>query len=175
MIRSALLAFLIIPLTSINAQLAAVPTNPAAIENAVATAILNARAGAHLRRLTRIPNRPTLRRIVCTAAATGTTTEPLLLRESSADSALLTLSATAALPPDVQRVAEYDDGSSARGRRITRFSVAAFPSAADPSLTWVGIALYWGRFTEYFATHVTQTADPPPANGSIAPACQALH
>ncbi len=146
---------------------------PASIADTVARAFVDARAAAHLRPLTRIPDRPLLRQIVCNAAA-GRPSEPLLAKESQADSALFSLTDPTHLPADVQRAAEYDDRASARGRRVTRFSVAAFTSPSDPTLTWIGIALYWSRFTEYFALHLTRSYSTIDSAVDIVPACRAV-
>ena len=146
---------------------------PASITDTVARAFLDARARAHLRPLTRIADRPLLRQIVCNAAA-GRPSEPLLAKESQADGALFSLSDPLQLPAELNRVAEYDDRASARGRRITRFSVAAFTSPSDPSVTWVGIALYWSRFTEFFALHLTRSYYPINPQLDIVPACRSV-
>ena len=140
----------------------------------IAHTFSDTRAAAHLRHLTRIPDRPLLRQITCTAAATNTPQGALLNKESRADGALFSVTDLNHLPPDLQRVAEYDDRASARGRRITRFSVAAFTSPSDPSVTWVGIALYWSRFTEYFTLHLTRTFYPINPQVDIVPACQSM-
>lgn len=147
---------------------------PENLTDAVAQAFTEARAQAHLRRLTRIPDRPLLRRIVCSAAATGASQGLLLAKESQADGAIFAISDPAHLPADLKRVAEYDDRASARGRRVTRFSVAAFTSITDPSMTWVGIALYWSRFTEYFVIHLTRSYYPPNLATDLAPICRTL-
>ena len=146
---------------------------PTTLTDTIARAFTSARAQAHLRPLTRIPDRPLLRQITCTAAA-GKPSETTLARESQADGALFSITDPAHLPADIKRVAEYDDRSSARGRRITRFSVAAFTSPADPSVTWVGIALYWGRFTEYFALHYTRSYYPINPQLEVVPACRSV-
>lgn len=143
------------------------------VEDTLARAFTTARAQAHLRPLTRIADRPLLRQIVCSAAA-GKPSEPTLVKESQADGALFSLTGLTHLPADIQRVAEYDDRSSARGRRITRFSVAAFTSPIDPSVVWVGIGLYWSRFTEYFALHLTRSYYPINPERDIVPACRSV-
>ena len=169
----ALLCFLLT--ASLVAQTPSPTPQPAAasLTDAVASAFIGARAQAHLRPLTRVADRPLLRQITCTAA-TGRASEPLLAKESQADGALFSVTDVTHLPPDVQRVAEYDDRSSARGRRITRFSLAAFTSPTDPSLTWVGIALYWSRFTEYFAFHLTRSYSSINPQVDIVPACRSV-
>ena len=147
---------------------------PSLVTDNVARVFSDARAAAHLRHLNRIADRPLLRQITCTAAATNAPQKALLSKESQADGALFSVTDVTRLPPELKRVAEYDDRASARGRRITRFSVAAYTSPADPSVTWIGIALYWSRFTEYFALHLTRsfsTINPPI---DIVPACRSI-
>ena len=155
------------------AQLSPQPA-PATVTDTVAHAFTEARARAHLRPLTRIPDRPLLRQITCTASATNTPQEALLTKESQADGALFSVTDVARLPPDLIRVAEYDDRATARGRRITRFSVASFTSPSNPSLTWIGVALYWSRFTEYFALHLTRSYSAINSPVDIVPACRSI-
>lgn len=145
----------------------------ASISDTIARALTDARAQAHLRPLTRIPDRPLLRQITCSAAA-GRPSEVTLVKESQADGALFSITDPTHLPADVKRIAEYDDRSSASGRRITRFSVAAFTSPSDPSLTWVGIGLYWSRFTEFFALHLTRSYYPINPQLDILPVCRSV-
>ena len=153
---------------------------PAVVTDTIARAFINARAHAHLRPLTRIPDRPILRRIVCSAAANNSAVghnqgnATFISRESQADGALIPVTDLNHLPAAIQRVAEYDDRATARGRRITRFSVAAFTTPADPSVTWVGVALYWSRLTEYAATHFSRSYTPPDLRYDLAPACLAV-
>ena len=150
---------------------------PAAFTDTIAGAFITARANAHLRPLSRIPDRPLLRRIVCSAAANNSATgrnegnATFISRESQADGALVSVTDLTHLPAAIRRVAEYDDRSTARGRRITRFSVAAFISPEDPSVTWVGVALYWSRLTEYVALHLTRSYTPPDLRYDLAPPC----
>ena len=143
------------------------------LEDTIARAFTNARAQAHLRPLIRIANRPLLRQITCSAAA-GKPSEATLAKESQADSALFFITDPTHLPADVKRVAEYDDRASAHSRRITRFSVAAFTSRTDPTLTWVGIGLYWSRVTEYFALHLTRTYYPINPERDLVPVCRTV-
>ena len=153
---------------------------PAAFTDAIARAFTTARTNAHLRPLARIPDRPILRRIVCSAAANNSAVghnegnATFISRESQADAALIPVTNLSHLPAAIQRVAEYDDRATARGRRIARFSVAAFTTPVDPSITWVGIALYWSRLTEYAATHLTRTYAPPDLRYDLVPACLAV-
>ena len=150
---------------------------PAALTDTIARAFGDARAHTHLRPLTRIPNRPILRRIVCSAAANNSPVghnegnATFISRESQADGALFSITDPAHLPAELKRVAEYDDRASARGRRITRFSVAAFTTLSDPSITWVGVALYWSRFTNLLASRMSHSYTPPDLRFDLAPAC----
>ena len=156
-------------------QAQAPPASSPAIADAVARAFETARSQAHLRRLTRIPDRPALRQIVCTAAVSGLAQDAVLAKESQADSATFALSGPGHLPPELKRIAEFDDRSSAHGRRITRYSVAAFSSTSNPSLTWVGIALYWSRATEYVALHLTRSYFPPDLRFALVSSCRSIH
>ncbi len=159
--------------TALRAQ--ALPKDAPAVADAVAHAFETARAQAHLRRLSRIPDRPALRQIVCTAAASGLSQDAVLAKESQADSATFALNGLDHLPPELQRIAEYDDrGGSRSRRRIARYSVAAFTSPSQPELTWVGIALYWSRTTEYLALHLTRSFYPPDLRFSLVDTCRAI-
>ncbi len=144
---------------------------PTLVTDTIARAFSDTRAAAHLRHLTRISDRPLLRQITCTAAATNTPQGALLAKESEADGSLFSVTDLSRLPPDLKRVAEC---ASARGRRITRFSVAAFTSPSDPSVTWIGVALYWSRFTEYFALHLTRSYSTINPAVDIVPACRLI-
>ena len=150
------------------------PVRAPSVENTVARSFEDARSRAHLRHFARIDDRTTLRQIVCTAAETGRPQEKPLVRESHADSAIFALHDASQLPPDVVRVAEYDDRHSARGRRITRYSVAAFTAPDGSGLIWVGIGLYWSRSTEFFALHFTASYDPSEIHYSIVAPCAAI-
>ena len=164
--------------TAANAQTAAQtappPQRAIAMEEAVARSITEARAHAHFRRLSRIADRTALRQIVCMAAATGSSTETLLAQESEAASVLFPAGEPQSLAAALAPVADYDDRRSAGGRRITRISVAAFTSPSAPAQTWVGVALYWSRATEYFALHLTRSYQLPSLAGNVAPACAAV-
>ncbi len=172
------LPFAVVLLAASAASSAVTPV-PASVAftDAIARAFVMARTSAHLRPLSRIPDRPILRRIVCSAAANNSAighsegNSPFIGRESQADGALVPVPDLTHLPAAIQRVAEYDDRATARGRRITRFSVAAFVSPEDPSVTWVGVALYWSRFTEYTALHFSRSYTPPDLQYDLAPAC----
>ena len=172
-----IIALLTVYLISAQASAATPQPAPAAVIDAIARAFISARANAHLRPLSRIPDRPILRRIVCSAAANNSAVghnegnATFISRESQADSALVPVVDFSHLPAAMQRVAEYDDRATARGRRITRFSIAAFISPTDPSITWVGVALYWSRFTEYAATRFSHTYTPPDLRFDLVPAC----
>ena len=162
----------------LTAATAAAPAPaPATFTDAIARTFVSARASAHLHPLSRIPDRPILRRIVCSAAANNSAVghsegnSPFIGRESQADGALVPVTDLNHLPAAIQRVAEYDDRATARGRRITRFSIAAFIAPEDPSVTWVGVALYWSRFTEYTALHLSRSYAPPDLRYDLAPAC----
>ena len=165
-------------LTCLPAAAATTPQPaPAAVTDAIARAFIAARSAAGLRPLTRIPDRPILRRIVCSAAANNSPVghnegnATFISRESQADSALVPVTDLDHLPAAIKRVAEYDDRATARGRRIHRFSVAAFTTPADPSVTWVGVALYWSRLTEYVALHLSRTYTPPDLRFDLVPVC----
>ena len=93
-----------------------------------------------------------------------------LAAEAQADSALVLLTGAEPASPDFLRVAEYDDRRSASGRRIARYSIAVFTSPAHPDQRWVGVALYWSRFTEWLAIR-SHTYTHPNGGAAIAPPC----
>ena len=150
------------------------PAQTQTAEDTVAQSFEAARGDAHLARLTRIPDRPLLRQIVCTAAATRSTTQKILSRESQADSVIFPWHLGDPLPAEFTRVAQYDDLSSARGRRISRYAVAVFTAPERPGLLWVGVGLYWSRPIEFVALRLTHTYDPAPLRYNIVPACASI-
>ena len=176
-----LAVLLTVCLISLQASAATPAPAPAPVSDAIAQAFASDRAATHLRPLSRIPDRPILRRIVCSAAANNSAVghnegnATFISRESQADAALFSITDPTHLPADLKRVAEYDDRASARGRRITRFSVAAFTSPSDPTITWVGVALYWSRLTEYTALHISRSYAPPDLRYDLNPACLAVN
>lgn len=145
------------------------------LENALARTFVGLRDSGKLRPLGRIPDRPALRQLTCSAAQTGT--PPLLALDLEANAAGIIYSTPTPLRPSAEflRVAGYNDRGADPSHRITRFSVTAWPDAHDPHLTWVGVALYWSRLRQALDRHLTHVAIQPNLPQFVTPACLAIH
>ena len=144
------------------------------LEDTLARAFERRRAEAHLRKLTRINDRPLLRQLVCTAAITGSPPMTPLALESQADNALFPTYAPDSLPPELRRVADYDDRSTAAGRKVKHYSIAVFRSPSQAGQFWVGVGLYWGYWVEWLALR-SGTYTHAVAARAVIPACAAVH
>lgn len=156
------------------------PTPDTRLESTLAAQFEAARAATHLHPLTRIPDRPALRQLTCSAAQNGITFQNnLLLRvlslESQAGSTVVRTSDPTHLPPELAAIAAYDDRGADPSHRITRYSIAVFPDPHTPGDYWIGLALYWSRLRQAFALHISHSYAPPDLRPALAPACANVH
>ena len=172
-----LLPFLLLTARPARAQVQpslAVTGHPdtAAIESRLVAGFAAARAAQHLRPLTRIPDRPALRQLTCTAAQTGDPPHLLLDLESNAASAIVKTDGTGHLPADFDRIVSYSDGGADPSHRIERYSISVWPDSRDPAAYWIGVALYWSRLRQAFAGRFTLDYRPLDFKPYLAPACR---
>jgi len=152
------------------------------LEDSVADQFISIRKAAGLHKLTRIKNRPQLRQMVCTAAATNqfkqagatfyettdlSATDPLLEQ-------MATFDAPHQNPPTIRTDANVGTWRSGGMPNIRRFAIAVWPSKA-PNAYWVSVGLYWNAGWEWFDLHFSD--DHYYGNlwkKSIAPECRSV-